>query len=296
MSRLLAFALMIATASPAGALTVTFDYTYDANGFFDSTRKAVLDQAGSFFENHLADTLDAITSSGGNQFNPTFTNPATGNTTTINGYSVNADTLMVFVGGRNLSGSTLGQGGPGGYSVSGTSAFNDTVKARGEAGGLTSPATDFGPWGGSISFDIGTSWYFDPNAATVETFTGIDFYSVALHELGHVLGIGTAGSWEAPIVSNQFTGTAAVAAFGDNVPVTSDHGHWSNGVNGLWPDGTSHEAAMTPSISPATRKRFTDVDMGSLSDIGWEVVAVPEPASFALVGGVVVLLLRRRTA
>jgi len=170
------------------------------------------------------------------------------------------------------------------------------VKARGQAGALQSPPTDFGPWGGAIAFNSSTSWYFDPNPATDESFSGFDFYSVALHELGHVLGIGTALSWETPITGNQFTGTAVVATHGGSVTVTSDHGHWASGVTGLWPDGTSHDAAMTPSIASATRKRFTDLDMAGLSDVGWQVV-VPEPASFALVGSVVVLLcLRRRAA
>ena len=39
----------------------------------------------------------------------------------------------------------------------------------------------------------------------------------------------------------------------------------------------SFEAAMTPSISSNLRKRFTDLDLAALSDIGWDVVAALSP-------------------
>ncbi|RMF83954.1 MAG: peptidase M10A and M12B matrixin and adamalysin [Nitrospirae bacterium] len=301
MNRNLAIALAagLLAATPAAAFTIQFDYGYDTGGFFSSHPNAQTDlqAAGHYFETRITDTLSAITSGGPNHFTASFTDPATGNPTSISDYSVPADTLVVFVGGQNLGGSALGQGGPGGFSVSGTQSFVDAAAYRGQAGAAASPPTDFGPWGGSITFDSGANWYFDPDPATDESFSGYDFYSVALHELGHVLGIGTADSWYALVSGGSFTGSAAQAAYGGPVPVNGGADHWAGSVAGLLPDGTLQEAAMTPAIGPHQRKRFTDVDLAALSDVGWQVVAVPEPTSLALVATPLLLLaLRRRSA
>ena len=281
----LAAVLLAAMATSSQALILEFDYSYDSNGFFsDVARKNTLEAAGSYFASLITDDLTAITSGGGNSFNAIFSNPATGASTTINDFSVAADTVTIFAGGRALSGSTLGQGGPGGYSISGTSTFVDNAVTRGETGDTQGPtATDFAPWGGSITFDTDASWYFDDDVSTLEAFSGNDFYSVALHELGHLLGIGTADSWDNLINgSGEFTGAASTAVYGGNVPLAST-GHWADGVSGLV-DGASQEAAMTPSITTGTRKVFTDLDVAGLQDVGWEVSPVPVPAAVWLFG------------
>ena len=92
------------------AITINFDYSFDNNGFFnDAGRRSVLDNAGAFFEASLNDSLNAITSSGQNEFIARFTRPDTGTLGSVTSFSVAADTLTVFAGGRNLGGS-LGLG------------------------------------------------------------------------------------------------------------------------------------------------------------------------------------------
>ena len=149
----------------AQALTIKFDYTYDTNGFFNDTRKSVLQKAGDFFGNRLTETLAAINSGADNQFAARFTRPDTGSSGSISNYSVAADTLVVFVGGRSLGGGTLGFAGLGGYNVSGNNGFLNTVRTRGEPGVDT--GTDFAPWGGSITFNSASNWYFDTDLSTV---------------------------------------------------------------------------------------------------------------------------------
>jgi hypothetical protein len=54
---------------------------------------------------------------------------------------------------------------------------------------------------------------------------------------------------------------------------------------------------MDPDLTIGTRKFFTDLDIGVLDDIGWDVVPVPEPQAYALVAGLGLLafaLYRRR--
>jgi len=41
---------------------------------------------------------------------------------------------------------------------------------------------------------------------------------------------------------------------------------------------------MTPAITTGTRKRFTDLDLAGLQDVGWEVAPVPVPAAVWLFG------------
>jgi len=282
----LAAPLACALSAPAAAIVLNFDYSYDTNGFFsDPTRKTVLEAAGGFFESILLDDLTAITSGSGNSFDAIFTNPADGSTTTIYDFSVAADTLTIFVGGRSLGGSTLGFGGPGGFNVSGSPDFVNNAVSRGEVGDTQgASATEFAPWGGAITFDSDTSWYFDSDPSTVEPFTGNDFYSVALHELGHVLGIGTADSWDALVDSGNltFNGAAASSLWGGPVPLENS-GHWQEGLMGLVA-GSSQEAAMDPTLTTGTRKLFTDIDRAGLDDIGWDVAPVPLPGAFWLFG------------
>jgi len=274
-----ALAVLIGGPGSADAFSISFDYRFDSNNFFDAAKKNVLDSAAAFFESRITDTLDAIQPGpSGSGFNNTFTasfsNPGTGATQDVVDLTVPADTLIVFVGGRSLSGGTLGQGGPGGYSAGGSQAFLDTVTTRGQAG--VSDDTDFAPWGGAITFDndSSTNWYVDDDTTTDEAFAGSDLYSVALHELGHVLGIGTANSWNNKIVNNQFTGAASTAVAGGNIPTQSGGGHWAEGTSSvIVGTNTAQEAAMDPTITTGTRKRFTDLDVAGLQDIGWQVQA-----------------------
>jgi hypothetical protein len=294
--RLTTGAVLLAASQAATAITINLDYSYDTNGFFtDSSRRDLMQSAASYFESRLTDSLSAITSSGGNNMTASFYSPTDGSLTSVSNFSVAADTITIFVGGYAMSGSTLGRGGFGGWSATGTSAFFDTIRHRGQSDDMYgSTATEFNPWGGSISFNTDYSnWYFDSDPSTDEAFSGSDFYSVALHELGHVLGLGTADSWDNLInSSDEFTGTNAVATYSGNVPVTSDGVHWDYGTMSFV-DGVAQEAAMDPNVTTGTRKRFTDLDNAALDDIGWDVAAtaVPlPPALFLFAGGLLGML------
>ncbi|MCB1761041.1 MAG: matrixin family metalloprotease [Gammaproteobacteria bacterium] len=270
------------------AFTIQFDYSYDGGFFADAQRKSLLESAGSYFESRINDDLNAITSTAGpagNNFKAIFNRPDTGAELTLNRYSVAADTIVVFAGGRNIS--ALGLGGPGGYSFSSSPAdqvFIDNATTRGESGPTSGPtATDFAPWGGAITFDSNSSWYFDDNPITDEIFSGFDFYSVALHEIAHVLGFGTVDSWNNQVSGGSFIGDNASSLFGGPVPL-ADLGHWQQALTSTIDGSGSQEAAMDPNIAPGQRKRFTDLDLAALADIGWEVSAVPLPAAAYLFG------------
>ena len=290
-------AILLAASQSAGAVTINFDYS-DDGGFFtgaNSSRQSILNDTGNLLGNRLTDSLAAITSSGVNHFDAVFNRPDNGVLTTLSNFNVAADTLTVFAGGRALGGS-LGVGGPGGYNISGTQSFVDTVPQRSQLGATTGPsATDFAPWGGQITFNSDSSWYFDSNPSTTEAFSGNDFYSVALHEIGHVLGIGTADSWNDKVSGGNFTGVYSVAAFGGNVPLASDHAHWAESTKSTVM-GAVQEALMDPTLTTGARKLPTQLDFAALKDVGWQVTAVPLPSAVWLFGSALIAFagLRRK--
>lgn len=304
-----AFALGV--SFQAQAFNITFDYTYDSSGFFtaNADRQNLLEMAGGYFSNILQDDFTAIDSSGFNDYTAKFTNPSSGLEESIADFNVAADEIVVFAGARDL-GSSLGQGGPGGYDLLGFSDWVDDVITRGETiatsgvrneGGAT--AVDTAIWGGSIAFDSDANWYYDSDVSTDDVPAGTsDFYSVALHELGHLLGLGIVDAWNNQVSGGSFTGAHSIAAYNATNPgATSVPLHFSGGAYGHWAEGTQgfvtgspQEAAMDPTILVGTRKVFTDLDIAALQDIGYEVTAVPLPAGVWLMLSALPLLMVAR--
>ena len=250
------------------AITITLDYTYDTNNFFGANPGAVtgLNAAAEAFTGFLDDLL-AIEPGGSNEWSARFGHPGTGSSQSVDDLIVPADTLIIYVGGRDLPGMTLAYGGPGGFSISGTQEWLDIVRFRGETGAVPPDPTDFGRWGGSISFDSATNWNLslEGDPAPGEA----DFLSVAMHEMAHVLGFGTAGSWNTREVAGWFTGPASSSVFGGSVPLSGDRAHWAGGTTG-YIYRTPQEAAMTTTLILGSRRLFTILDYAAMADIGWE--------------------------
>jgi len=255
-------------ASGTGQLTARVDYSLDDNNFFDTQQKrALFESAIDSVVSRLGDDLAAITPTPpANNWGASFRHPAYGYLTTENNLSIAANEIVIYAGGRNLGG-TLGVGGPGGFSASGSGPFLETVRARGEGDVSGQSADEFGPWGGAITFNTTTDWHFGETPVGLG-LTQSDFYSVAVHELGHLLGIGTADSWDRLVSGDQFTGPASVAEYdgSGNVPLAGDDSHWEEGTT----EG-GQEAAMDPTVTEGTRKPFTELDFAALDDIGWQL-------------------------
>jgi hypothetical protein len=280
----------------AWSIKIDLRYDYDTAGFFNQPgAKNALRLAADYFESMIKDSLQPIDHTqwpAGNTWSASFFHPATGNTTSIANLKVPADTIVIFAGARSL-GTPAGQGGFGGYSYSyNQQGWANAVTSRGQTGALATPATDFGPWGGAITFNTTVTWNFSPstpvNGAT-------PFVTIALHELGHALGIGTAPSWLAKVSGGSFTGARAKQAYGGNVPLQSGGSHWKDDGNCAFPDGYvpgatnnvlskaygifgaphgfSQIAIMDPSTCTAGtfHKVITDLDIAGLRDIGWQI-------------------------
>jgi MYXO-CTERM domain-containing protein len=287
-------AVLATTQSALANIDIQFDFTYDTNGFFSNSNAVnALNAAASLFENSFTDSLAAITSSGSNNFTATFFDPAHpfGTDISLSNQSVGLDIIRVYAGGANLGGGSLGIGGPGGFGCSGSGSFCSATtfdRGQGDTSGVN--ATDVAPWGGAISFNSTTNWNY--SVLNGPSSSQYDFYSVAVHELAHVLGFGASDSFAALVSNGNFNGPTT-----GPVPLYTDDAHWAKGTMSTV-NGVAQEAAMDPDIANGQRKYFTDLDFAAMKDIGWQVSPVPEADTWAmlLVGlGLVGMVARRRS-
>jgi hypothetical protein len=287
--------------SSAGAITIKLDYTYDSTGFFNTgstngaAARATVEAAASYFSTILNDTFNSIQTPppvngiGGSQYvwtwTATFNNPSTGANVTLTNEIIAANEYRIYVGARALGGS-LGVGGPGGWgyssdSINGNSytsaqisqidatnaTFGPNVEKRGEPNG-------FVRWGGALTFNNTVTWNL--NHTVSPTSGQNDLFSVAIHELGHAIGLGASNEWNSLRSGGSFVGPSAFATFGGNVPLNSNLDHWQSGtMSTVYGTTTAQEAAMDPEITTGTRKRWTSLDAAALTDIGWEVGPAP---------------------
>ncbi|MDB5324114.1 MAG: hypothetical protein JWN40_5745 [Phycisphaerales bacterium] len=284
-SAILACAAGLALAPAAHArITLDFDYSLDT-GFFTSNpaAKTALERAATVYSDRLLDQFTDITPGNGNTWNTNFTNPSTGANTQIFNLTIPANSIKIYVGGANLGGA-LGQGGPGGFfSNQGDSTFVSNLLYRGQTGAADNPPSDFGKWGGTISFDKTVAWNFDLTAPAAGKN---DFLTVATHELAHVLGFGTSDAWRAKLTPKAITsGTQYIGPFtgpkamklNNNTPVpletpsgTNNAQHFQNSLQSTV-GGVAQETLMDPDITTGTRKKITLLDWATLDDIGWDL-------------------------
>ena len=300
-----------------GALTFFVDYRYDTNNFFDTQEKkdamqAVVDRWGAIIDQSLTE-VNLVDD--GRDARISFSHPGLGGSFQVSSaesqatdaaaggsiadeyrgaWSIPADTLIIYAGGRPLN--TAGVGGTG-TGLNFTSTFNDPVSVLNR--GFNVGVGTLPVWGGSIAFDSEASWHFDLN--TTSPFEKTDFYSIALHEIGHVLGLATSwDDWEANVdlAAAEFMGPNAVAAFNtDNgtsmtelALVSSSDGHWEDNEYdsvifpagnplylGTVGEGNLQDLLMEPiaNFFTGVRDRFevTNIDVGALQDIGWSVIS-----------------------
>jgi len=259
-------AAMALLSGSAQAITFEFDYSLDTNNYFTAGMRQELDQVGSIFGRNLTNTFGTLSN-----YSTTLGN------LTIQDLNLPADTLRIYVGASDLSSSTLGLAymgtarqtfgrGFGGYIQFDTVGTEDYVPD-----GWT--MQDFTNAGYTLPQRVvARNWYVDNDITTMETFTSTrvdlvgggwlmlpttatDLYSVAMHEMGHVLGLYH--------VDDSIMSTAY---------------------------GEPQTVAMGPYTSAGTREYFTEADWSALSQQGWQVAslspelvsAVPEPSSYAM--------------
>jgi matrixin len=311
----------------AHAINIHVIYDYDSNNFFNTQQKKdALEAAAARYSEIITTTLTAETLSN-NSDDPRigFTHPGTGLNYEISAaanvgtdaigtpsgscsgcypaneyrgpWNILANEWILYAGGRPLSGSTAGVGGTStGLNV--TSMFTDEGSHLNRNFRTVSVFQNLPMWGGSISFDSdgSTDWHFDLD--TPAPNTKVDFYSIALHEIGHALGLSAHQwlDWSQHSPASQFNGTNARTAYNNDngtsltglMEAGSTDGHWkdntydsrifSNGSPnyvGTVGAGALQDLLMEPTANfTASVHRFelTNVDVGALRDVGWSTI------------------------
>lgn len=278
---------------PAPAVEVVFDTRFDDSGFFDEpARRELLELAAREYEAELRDALPAISF---DALTAVIPHPSGNGLVVLEDMEVPADSLRVYVGARPLEG-RLAIGAPGQVRFPCFELFPrqrcfDAMRGRGDLdefrslifeflfrsspGARTYPAHDFAPWGGFLTFASDADWSFDVDRVSADRF---DFLSVAIHEMGHVLGIGTAESWGAHTSGGAFRGDEVVRVYGGPAPLAADQSHWLAGTRAR---GDGRPPAFGPGLARGERRRLTDLDVAALRDIGWSTPAPGVAPGFA---------------
>ena len=103
-------ALLFGVYQNAMALNITFDYTYDDNGFFDAAeRRTVLEKAGEYWSSRISDNLTAAVSDTPRvrSYDVDIRHPSTGELgftdDNLRNFSVQQNEYKIFVGTRDLN-------------------------------------------------------------------------------------------------------------------------------------------------------------------------------------------------
>lgn len=265
-------------AEGESVLKVRLDFSLDNSDFFTTRHpqaKAVMQEVVNEIVARFNDTLAAVNppSRSEIQWQPAVLDPRTAALTPLpSSFRAAANEIVIYVRGNNLTGLTRGLGGyntigvgyncPDQACVNEANAFISNLNTRGEAGAAASTPSDFAPVVGAITIDTRSdvSWNFgavgtgDPGQS--------DFRAVVAHEFAHVLGFGTAPSFNRYVSGNRFAGPKANTVFpgSANIPL----------------NGASHLAYSVRDVVPTTMTgRFegmlSELDFAILDDIGWEL-------------------------
>ena len=338
--RIILFSLALALPLPVKAITIRVDYRFDTEGFFETpgakeAMQAVADRWSRIITQDLAAVN--IQDEDFNDIRFQLENPGNGQTIQLSaaasvesdrlvsagagpadiyldGFTLEEDVWILFAGGRALS--SDGRGG----SI-GLGAFFPTqlgfIGAADDPEGIVNRVFNVGSnsldvLGRTVAFDVNRDWHFGV-FETAPTGT-IDFYSIALHEVGHALGLNSTGNLqlEPLLVTGRYTGQFAVDAYNlDNeeqidaleiVRLSPRDYHWANNLYqsrvfqlggpsqfGVVGSDVLQDLLMDPSarFTPdVQRLEVTNVEIGALRDLGWSIIAEDPPVEPAPVLGI----------
>jgi hypothetical protein len=320
-----------AASVPESAWAINFllDYRYDSSEFFLNNQPArdALQAAANRYAAVITEPLSAasLTQSGNTDHRIEFTHPGTGLDFEVSAASniandglappnctagplcytadhyrgpwmIAANQMVIFPGARALPDNTAAEASSGtGLNFNTAFSNGNSHLNRGFRNSFSQSNPNIPMWGGAISFDQDTNWHFNHTTAAPSGKT--DFYSIALHEIGHILGLSTVwNEWARFSSGDQFSGDNTVPAYnadnGTSVaslnlviggePHFRDGSHDSYIFQNASPNlvgtvGTSAKQDLlmepTANFTGAIRRfELTNVDVAALRDLGWSTV------------------------
>lgn len=256
-------------------MEIKFDYRFDTEGFFTQERRIALNLAGNIWSNIIQDDFTEVPAN----TEITIQNPQTGAAETIVLEEAIED-LVIFVGASpepfngvgTENNNPLAQAQYHGDDIQGD-IFQRRISNDFRGEGVV---TDFEPWIGTISFatNLDREWDFsldDPNPDRV------DFVSVALREIGRVLGVGTAPIFDFLAADGAFNGVnAREVNNGNPVPLEANLDYIAADFAG--------ESLILDSDIISDRRSPTDLDLAILADIGYQIAGFTKQGSRPEIG------------
>ncbi|MGF1539523.1 MAG: matrixin family metalloprotease [Pleurocapsa sp.] len=242
---------------------IEFDYRFDTEGFFTEEKKEVLEAAASLWSSYIRDefpdvSLDIVKvpiASISETSDTEFTISSELQTVTLD---EPIDDILIFVYSLDFpeNSTTLANGG-----VFGSWTVGSELDERFNG-------DDFQPWLGTIYFDTDANFYFDSTTLSDDLPSDQkDFFSVALHEIGHVLGFGSGPIFTELIKDGNFVGENSIALNdGNPIPLAKDLGHIEEGFK--LNDQTN---VFNPTLAAGERVLPSELDLAFLADIGYEI-------------------------
>jgi Ca2+-binding RTX toxin-like protein len=232
---------------------INLDFSHDTSGYFnDAGRRAPLAKAAELWSEIIQDDFAEIPT--GSSFSIRHPSKPDENLTVTLDEPI--DDLLIYVGARNFSGNTLGIGGPSGYSLEGdvySARISDDFRGLG-------PPSDYEPWAGVLTFDSEVTWNFGLDEPSSHES---DLLTVALHEIAHVLGVGTASTFFDLSSDEKFQGLNTKKLNGGiSLPLHEDGAHVEDGYNG-------DLILMDPTSTTGTRSSISEFDKAILADLGY---------------------------
>lgn len=296
--------------SPA---SIVFDYTYDTNGFFTPERRVLMDKATAVLMSRIKGTkwTRVDTAVTGGEYDLAFINPSTLAVSWNHNVVIPENQITIYLGASDFKSSPfiLMQGSEG-------DGATQLMSIRNVSGGISNVLTSsiqYRPVNASITFDlqgvqgfnstITRQWHFDSdgnlntddrNPSDPHYYDYSDFYTAAIHELGHVLGIHNPQAFSTILEYDTnfcsaylsrvqsdgsggavFTGSHAKQLYynhiGQDIPLNvPTKCHWADGVRSVTADGWT---SLTYESSQPFRHGFSELEFGALRDIGYTISA-----------------------
>jgi len=240
-------------------LQIRIDTRYDTYGWVTPERRAVLEEAAAIWGRLLTDDFPAVPAGtpillrhpeapGAPAMEAILESPA--------------DDITIFVAAAAFD----GRGGAAAASFP-TATFDVDDATLSDELAARWDGSPFRPWTGWISFDVAERWYTDPTPRTDVNLPPdeLDLLSTAIHEIGHILGFGSAPAFHTLVDDDgRFAGEQAVALFGGPVPLTNDASHFPDGL-------VSDDGRALMDLSDPEGQRFfpTALDLAVLADLGY---------------------------